>query len=189
MKAFILKRIRMNLIKKIPLYFIIALVAACTTSEAKKQNAITVNENYVCMPCGQDCDTINYTAAGKCSHCNMSLVKASTITFKRIQPSEICAYIAAHPDVVLLDVRTKEEFEGNAEPDFGTLKNAMNIPVQELEKRLPEISSLKEKELIVFCSHSHRSPRASYMLGQNGFTNVCNMEGGMSVLTDSTCKK
>ena len=119
----------------------------------------------------------------------MPLVKASTIIFHTIQPSEICSYIKKHPDVVLLDVRTKEEYEGRANPDFGTLKNAINIPIQQLPDRLTEITNLKNKDMIVFCSHSHRSPQASYLLTQNGFTRITNMAGGMSVMKDKACMK
>jgi rhodanese-related sulfurtransferase len=119
----------------------------------------------------------------------MPLVKTSSVTFKSVEPSLVCDYIKMHPNVVLLDVRTKEEFEGKAKPNFGTLKNAINIPVQELESKLLSISHLKDKEILVFCSHSHRSPRASYLLTQNGFTNVTNMNGGMSVVAEGECKK
>ncbi len=42
--------------------------------------------------------------------------------FKSIQPSEICSYLKEHPNTVLLDVRTKEEFEGKSNPNFGTLR-------------------------------------------------------------------
>lgn len=89
----------------------------------------------------------------------------------------------------MLDVGTKAEFEGKADPNFGTLKNAINIPVQELESRLSTISSFKNKEIIVYCSHSHRSPRASHLLTQNGFTKVINMPGGTCVMSDNSCKK
>lgn len=146
-------------------------------------------EEYVCTPCGSDCDNTVYTEPGNCPKCNMPLVKRSSVNIKNIQPSEICKYIAEHPGVVLLDVRTKAEFEGTADPDFGTLKNAINIPVQELRSRLTEIENLKNKEIIVYCSHSHRSPQATYLLMQNGFTNVTNMAGGMSVMKDNDCKK
>lgn len=99
----------------------------------------------------------------------------------------LCQYMAAHPNVVLLDVRTKEEFEGKADPNYGTLKNAINVPVQELEKNISKLVSYKEREIIVYCSHSHRSPRACYILTQNGFSNVTNMAGGMSVMKDKSC--
>jgi rhodanese-related sulfurtransferase len=82
--------------------------------------------------------------------------------------------------VLLLDVRTPEEFNGTAPDKFGKLSGAINIPVQELEKRTVELSKYKNKEILVYCSHSHRSPQASYILMQNGFTKVTNMQLGMS---------
>lgn len=106
-----------------------------------------------------------------------------------IKPSEICAYLKKNPGVILLDVRTKEEFEGEGSPDYGRLKGAINIPVQQLESRLSELSPYREKEIIVYCSHSKRSPRAAYLLLQSGFVKVTNMSGGMSVMTDNACKK
>ena len=157
--------------------------------QAQQQTSTKNKGQYKCIPCGFDCDKVIYNEAGKCSNCQMVLVKMSTITFKNIQPSEICTYIKKHPATVLLDVRTKEEFEGKATPDFGSLQNAINIPVQELESQLASIRSLKKKEIIVYCSHSHRSPQASYLLSQNGFTKIINMAGGMSVMTDNACKK
>jgi rhodanese-related sulfurtransferase len=144
---------------------------------------------YRCLPCGRDCDNKIYDKGGACPSCNMELVKKSTVTFKNIPASQICDYIKKHPTAVLLDVRTKEEFEGKANPNFGGLKNAINVPIQELGSKISSISHLKNKEILVFCSHSHRSPQASYMLTQNGFTNVTNMLGGMSVVTDNSCKK
>ncbi|MBK5269516.1 MAG: rhodanese-like domain-containing protein [Bacteroidia bacterium] len=161
----------------------------CNSSEAEHEVSTTDKDEYQCIPCGLECDKDVYNEPGVCPHCQMQLVKKSTIHFKTIQPSEICRYISDHPDVVLLDVRTKEEFEGTANPDFGTLKNAINLPVQELESRLSTLDSLKEKDIIVYCSHSHRSPRASYILTQNGFKNITNMAGGMSVMNDNSCKK
>lgn len=145
-------------------------------------------DTYQCMPCGQECDKTVYTKPGECAHCHMPLVKKSSVVFRSIQPSEICNYISKHPDVVLLDVRTTPEFDGKTD-NYGTLKNAINIPVQELQGRISELNDFKDKEVIVYCSHSRRSPRASYFLTQNGFTNVVNMEGGMSVMTDNSCKK
>jgi rhodanese-related sulfurtransferase/DNA-directed RNA polymerase subunit RPC12/RpoP len=146
-------------------------------------------EQYQCLPCGQECDLQTYHSPGKCGHCDFQLVKKSTVTFKTVSPETICDYISNHPSAVLLDVRTREEFEGNHEPDFGTLKNAINIPIGEINSRLPELQQYKNKEIIVFCSHSHRSPQVSYRLTQHGFKNVTNMDGGMSVLKDGTCKK
>lgn len=144
---------------------------------------------YRCLPCGRGCDKDMYSAEGKCTHCGMQLVLASTINFKEESPSTICGYINLHPGILLLDVRTKAEFEGTANPNYGTLIGAINIPIQELSQRISELEKYKDKEILVFCSHSHRSPQASYLLTQNGYTNVVNMSGGMSVIADTACKK
>jgi rhodanese-related sulfurtransferase/DNA-directed RNA polymerase subunit RPC12/RpoP len=165
--------------------FICIFTANSFEQPAKKTLAKSA-EQYVCPPCGNDCDKIVYDKPGTCPHCQMQLVKKSSITFGSIEPSQVRHYIRLHPDVVLLDVRTKEEFEGKADPNYGTLKNAINIPVQELQNRLSELSYLKKKKIIVYCSHSHRSATASYLLTQNGFPNVLNMSGGMSVVHDRT---
>lgn len=145
-------------------------------------------DKYQCVPCGNDCDKAVYSKAGTCSACHMELVKANTIHFKEIPAATVCDYINAHPGIVLLDVRTKDEFDGRADPYYGGLKNSINIPVQELQKRVGELNKYRDKEILVFCSHSHRSPRASYFLTQQGFTKVTNMLGGMSVLRSGACK-
>jgi len=155
-----------------------------------EHKALAMTEgNYQCIPCGRDCDNDAYDKPGKCEHCHMDLVEKSTVHFKTIEPAMLCQYLAEHPNVVLLDVRTKEEFEGKANPNFGTLKNAINVPVQELEKNISTLAPFKDKDIIVYCSHSHRSPQACYILTQHGFSNVTNMEGGMSVMKDKSCMK
>ncbi len=145
------------------------------------EKAYTVTQ-YVCLPCGSSCDKVNYDKPGICSHCNMNLVNKASVKFKKIDPEALCSFIAkkSKNNVLLLDVRTPEEFNGTAPDKFGRLAGAVNIPVQDLEKRIKELAKFKGKEIIVYCSHSHRSPMASYMLMQNGFTKVTNMEYGMS---------
>ncbi len=134
---------------------------------------------YACIPCGISCDTLVFNKPGTCTRCNMELVDKSTIVHKNIQPEQIC--LLDEKKVLFLDVRTPEEFNGTAPDKFGAIKNAINIPVQELQTRMNELEEYKNKEIVVYCSHSHRSPRASYMLTQAGFKNVTNMNGGMSV--------
>ena len=143
---------------------------------------VKADTQYVCLPCGNDCDNTVYSKPGTCPHCMMQLVDKATIKFHNIEPDAICSFITdmGKNNVVLLDVRTREEFNGTAKDKFGKLKGAINIPVQELDKRMSELNKYKNKEIIVYCSHSHRSPMASYMLMQKGFTKVTNMEFGMS---------
>lgn len=144
---------------------------------------------YKCLPCGYDCDKAIHTKPGTCNGCNMQLVDASTIRFNQIEPVAICDFIKTDKDVLLLDVRTKAEFEGTAPEKFGRLKGAINIPVQELEQRVAELKAYKNKTVLVYCSHSHRSPRASYILNQYGFNKVTNMRRGMSVWAEMVKSK
>lgn len=148
-------------------------------------------KQFVCIPCGSDCDTILHSGPGTCSHCQMQLVEKSTVIFKKIEPQQLCSFIESkgEKNVVLLDVRTAAEFNGTADDKFGKLKNAINIPVQNLEERIGELGKYNDKEIVVYCSHSHRSPRASYMLNQKGFKKVTNMQGGMSVWKDAVKEK
>jgi rhodanese-related sulfurtransferase len=146
------------------------------------------NIQYVCTPCGYDCDTAVYTKPGTCAHCHMSLVNKKTIRFKNITQQQMCAKLN-DTNVVALDVRTPEEFNGTAPEKFGRIKNALNIPVQQLVARIKELQPYKKKQIILYCSHSHRSPMAAYLLSQKGF-NVVNMQGGMSTWKNqSGCNK
>lgn len=155
------------------------ILSSCNGVSENREDKIKIKENtYSCLPCGQSCDTLKYTKAGKCTHCMMELVQASSIVHKNIQPGQMCSLDVSQ--TVFLDVRTAAEFNGSAPEKFGAIKNAINIPVQELESRLQELEAFKEKDIVVYCSHSHRSPMASYMLTQNGFKNVTNMNAGMS---------
>jgi rhodanese-related sulfurtransferase len=161
----------------------ILLLLICTMFNTSSQT-----EKYKCVPCGNDCDKAIYNKAGQCAFCHMELVKSNTIHFNEVPAAAVCDYIKTHPGLVLLDVRTKDEFEGRSDPYYGGLQHSINIPVQELEKRAGELDKYKDKEILVFCSHSHRSPRASYFLTQHGFQKVTNMLGGMSVLKSGACK-
>jgi rhodanese-related sulfurtransferase len=146
------------------------------------------NIQYVCTPCGYDCDTAVYDKPGVCEHCHMALVDKKTIRFKNITQAQMCAKLN-DTNVVALDVRTEEEFNGRAAEKFGRIKNALNIPVQQLAARMKELNRYKKKQILLYCSHSHRSPMAAYMLSNKGF-NVVNMEGGMSTWKPNTaCDK
>lgn len=173
--------------------FLILHTAGCTNSGSAEKKIVNNDTLYTCLPCGYGCDTLTYTAPGICSHCNMKLVEKATVKFGTIKPEDICSFITqkGKNNIVLLDVRTPEEFNGAAPDKFGRLANAVNIPVQQLQQRIHELEKFRNSEIIVYCSHSHRSPAASYMLGQNGFGRVTNLAFGMSEwnkrVTDNEC--
>jgi rhodanese-related sulfurtransferase len=164
----------------------ITIVIACNNSNGNKiQSSDKVNvAEYACLPCGYDCDTTTFNKPGTCSSCKMELVKKENIVHKNITIDSLC--FLTDSNTIFLDVRTAEEFKGTAKEKFGAIKNAINIPVQDLEKRRNELEKYKDKNMVVYCSHAHRSAIASYQLTQNGFKHVNNMLGGMSVWNNSS---
>lgn len=61
----------------------------------------------------------------------------------------------------LVDVRTPREFAA------GSLPDAKNIPLADLERRLGELD--RERDVIVFCASGMRSARAAGILKRAGF--------------------
>jgi len=90
---------------------------------------------------------------------------------------------AANPDeVILLDVRTKEETAGRQ-----IIRGSLNIPVDELRERLDEIP--RNKPIYVYCAVGLRGYLALQILTQRGFTNVKNLSGGYKTYYAATyCK-
>ena len=73
-------------------------------------------------------------------------------------------------NTVLLDVRTKDEFE------LGAIRGAINIPLNEVRERLDEIP--QQKKIVVYCSVGVRGYVASRILMQKGYSEVFNLVGG-----------
>jgi rhodanese-related sulfurtransferase len=167
---------------------ILVLIICGTSIIGFTQKISTVKIQYVCSPCGIKCDNETFAGPGQCPDCKMKLVDKKSIRHKSVSPLDLSKFLKSTKNLLVLDVRTNDEFEGHGEPDFGTLKNSMNIPISEIEKG--GFKGLdKNKTILVYCSHSHRSSRVSYILTQNGFKNVVNLLGGMSEVIDKAVRK
>lgn len=75
-------------------------------------------------------------------------------------------------DFVLLDVR--EDYE-RAEFNIG----GIHIPLGDLTGSFEKLAPHKDEEIVVYCRSGKRSGMAAHLLGQAGFANVRNLEGGM----------
>ena len=75
-------------------------------------------------------------------------------------------------DVLFLDVRTSQEFNYD-----GSIKNALLIPVNVLEKKITLLEYYKDKKIIVYCRSGRRSSLATEFLKKNNF-NAINLDGG-----------
>jgi len=96
---------------------------------------------------------------------------------------DLCKTLSETRDYLLLDVRSAGEYSDTSQYKFlnlGRFNNAVNIDINELEKRLSEIEDHKNKPVFVYCSHSNRSRGACKILSDAGFRNVINVNGGIS---------
>ena len=79
-------------------------------------------------------------------------------------------------DVLLLDVRTTEDYVG----EQGHIKGSVLIPVEELEKRLSEIDTFQEKTVIIISRADRLSVTAAQILVKHGFADVHVVKQGMT---------
>jgi len=72
---------------------------------------------------------------------------------------------------VLLDVREEWEYR------YVRFPGALNIPLSRLPENLDKIPS--DRDLVIYCHTGIRSLLACYLLMQNGFEKVRNLDGGI----------
>ena len=73
-------------------------------------------------------------------------------------------------DVVVLDVRTEEEYI------TGHIKDAILIPLDELDKNISSLED-RDKTILVYCKSGRRSRLACEILISLGFKNVIDIGG------------
>jgi rhodanese-related sulfurtransferase len=99
---------------------------------------------------------------------------AQTPQARPVNSTDVEALLKKQPKMVILDVRTPDEFKA------GHVKDAININIHDTDAydRLGKLD--KKATYLVYCRTKNRSGIAvNYML-QNGFTNVYQMMDGMT---------
>jgi len=89
--------------------------------------------------------------------------------------------IDSHEDILVLDVRTAEDFIG----EQGHIPQAVNIAVEELPQRIDELAERTEKPIAIVCRTDRRSAKAAQILGRNGFADVHVVKGGMTLWNEN----
>ncbi|WP_243428281.1 rhodanese-like domain-containing protein [Clostridium rhizosphaerae] len=92
---------------------------------------------------------------------------------KNINADEGYKLINENKNMIILDVRTKGEFES------GHIPKAKNIPVQQLSTRIKELEKYKDVPILVHCASGGRSPSAVRALAKNNFTQVYHLNKGL----------
>jgi phage shock protein E len=98
---------------------------------------------------------------------------SSDAVLETVSPEAAAEVIASTPDVVVLDIRTPEEFaegfiEGASNIDFYRSDFAGQLDV--LDKEVP---------YVVYCRSDNRSGQAMDVFADLGFTNVTEIDGGI----------
>lgn len=74
---------------------------------------------------------------------------------------------------LILDVRSPEEYKA------GHIPGAINIPHDQVGSRLSEISSHKNKEVVLYCRSGRRVAIAADILQSAGFSKLLHLDGDM----------
>jgi len=92
-------------------------------------------------------------------------------SFKTITPLEAKALIESRKDLLLVDVRSPEEFQG------GSLPGATLIPFWDFAKGRFDLP--KEKPILLVCAVGGRSLACGQLLASKGYREVYNLKGGL----------
>ncbi|MCK5394750.1 MAG: VTT domain-containing protein [Gammaproteobacteria bacterium] len=82
----------------------------------------------------------------------------------------------AGEDILLLDVRTAEDYDG----EQGHIAGSTLVPLEQLEQRIDEISDYYEKTVVTICRTDRKSAKAAQILAEKGFADVHVVRMGMT---------
>lgn len=77
-------------------------------------------------------------------------------------------------NVVLIDVQLENDYRKKH------IVGSINIPVEEINKKISKIIRDRNKIIIVYCLKGIRSEAAMDMLKRLGYKNIYNIEGGIN---------
>jgi hydroxyacylglutathione hydrolase len=101
-------------------------------------------------------------------------------SIETIKVQDLCRLLDNEEDIVILDVRGREEIKAK-----GEIPDALNVPVTQLYGRMAEVP--KDKPVCVFCGSGLRSMMAASLLKKEGWSNLRVALGGLAGWNSNTC--
>ena len=95
----------------------------------------------------------------------------ATVEYKKISAADAKARMDSGDTIVILDVRTKEEY------DAGHIAGAILVPNETIVDKQPELLPDLDAEILVYCRSGNRSAQAAKKLIAIGYTNVVDFGG------------
>jgi len=96
---------------------------------------------------------------------------ATPAAYKKISAADAKARMDSGDEIIILDVRTKEEY------DAGHIKGAILVPNETIIDEQPDLLPDLDAEILVYCRSGNRSAQAANKLLAIGYTNVADFGG------------
>ena len=109
----------------------------------------------------------------------MQLVEEVKREVREISPDALRQMKAAGEDFSLVDVREPDDWQK------GTVPGAATIARGVLELNIDQVTSDKERKIVLYCGGGNLSALAAYMLQRMGFHNVLSLAGGYRAWQES----
>ena len=101
------------------------------------------------------------------------MVKEAKAVIKEVSIDDVKKMIDAKENIIILDVREKNEFED------GHIPGAINLPRGVLEFKIAMTIPDKNARIIVYCAIDLRGPLATRTMNELGYKNAVNIVGGL----------
>jgi len=95
----------------------------------------------------------------------------ATVEYKKISAADAKARMDSGDTIVILDVRTQEEY------DAGHIAGAILVPNETIADKQPQLLPDLDAEILVYCRSGNRSAQAAKKLIAIGYTNVADFGG------------
>jgi rhodanese-related sulfurtransferase len=115
------------------------------------------------------------TAFALASGCASGQPRKDRFPYRKLRPPLAYEMMRDSPDMLILDLRTPEQYNG---PE-GHVRRAQNVPLADLERRLPELSAFRDDTFIVYCGDEGCADTGVAYLRSQGFEGGVLLEGGI----------
>jgi len=122
------------------------------------------NDDVSGIPLGEDMSQVEDIPTAE----ELPLVE---IEYKKLTPEQAKDMLESDKDIILLDVRTEEEFRETHIP------GAVLLPDTMVAESAPEMLPDKDAKILVYCRAGRRSENASRELISMGYTNIYDIGG------------
>ena len=98
--------------------------------------------------------------------CGQTTQNKQEAVYLNITAEEAKKIMDTETDYVILDVRTREEY------DQGHIPGALLIPDYEIKAKAEDVLTDKDQQILVYCRSGRRSKNAAQSLVELGYTNI-----------------